>query len=398
METIRSSPIRTWPCWERHTNPSAVATATSARMMATTSNRCMIGHDIRATAARASVADCYGLPSPRRTPTKTSSATLSSTACTRRTAPERARERLRPSDPLRSRAGFPSHHDEARPLQSIAIELLWFLRGEGNVAFLRDNGVTIWDEWGGCLRRPRPGVRRPVAFVADAIREQIDQIADVIEQIKVIPDPRRLIVSAWNPADIPRMALAPCHALFQFYAADGKLSCQLYQRSGDMFLGVPFNIAKLTRSRPHMVAQQTGLEVGRFHLDGRLHAHLQSQPRRAGHREALRASRIRCRPCASRASRRRTSTTPSTTSRSSTTSITPRSAVRCCRSHALSLIWAQAARLRDRLRGRNAVARSRRPGAFQAADPRRHRRHGPRRPGTRSTPASSRFPAAAMWS
>ena len=102
-----------------------------------------------------------------------------------------------------------------------------------------------------------------MAVVADAVGEQIDQISDVIEQIKVNPDSRRLIVSAWNPADIPRMALAPCHALFQFYVADGKLSCQLYQRSADMFLGVPFNIASYALLT-HMVAQQTGLEPGDF--------------------------------------------------------------------------------------------------------------------------------------
>ena len=124
--------------------------------------------------------------------------------------------------------------------------------------------MTIWDEWADAERRARPGLRRAVAVVADARRAStIDQIAGVIDEIRRNPDSRRLIVSAWNPADIPDMALAPCHALFQFYVADGRLSCQLYQRSADLFLGVPFNIASYALLT-HMVAQQTGLEVGDF--------------------------------------------------------------------------------------------------------------------------------------
>ena len=160
-------------------------------------------------------------------------------------------------------AGFPLVTTKRVHFKSIAIELLWFLRGESNVAFLRENGVTIWDEWA-----DQAGELGPVYGVQwrswpTPSGEQIDQISDVIEQIRVNPDSRRLIVSAWNPADIPAMALAPCHALFQFYVADGKLSCQLYQRSADMFLGVPFNIASYALLT-HMIAQQTGLGVGDF--------------------------------------------------------------------------------------------------------------------------------------
>lgn len=147
--------------------------------------------------------------------------------------------------------------------KSIAIELLWFLRGESNVEFLRDNGVTIWDEWAddsGDLG-PVYGVQWRSWPTPDG--EHIDQISQVVDQIRSNPDSRRLIVSAWNVADLPDMALAPCHAFFQFYVADGKLSCQLYQRSADMFLGVPFNIASYALLTL-MVAQQTGLEPGEF--------------------------------------------------------------------------------------------------------------------------------------
>ncbi len=159
--------------------------------------------------------------------------------------------------------GFPLITTKRVHFKSIAIELLWFLRGEGNVAFLRDNGVTIWDEWADADGNLGPVYGVQWRSWPTPSGEQIDQISDVIEQIKVNPDSRRLVVSAWNPADIPSMALAPCHALFQFYVADGRLSCQLYQRSGDMFLGVPFNIASYALLT-HMVAQQTGLEPGDF--------------------------------------------------------------------------------------------------------------------------------------
>lgn len=159
--------------------------------------------------------------------------------------------------------GFPLVTTKRVHFKSIAYELLWFLRGESNVSWLRDNGVSIWNEWA-----DNAGELGPVYGVQwrswpTPSGEQIDQISEVIEQIKTNPDSRRLIVSAWNPADIPKMALAPCHAFFQFYVAGGKLSCQLYQRSADLFLGVPFNIASYALLT-HMVAEQTGLEVGDF--------------------------------------------------------------------------------------------------------------------------------------
>jgi thymidylate synthase len=147
--------------------------------------------------------------------------------------------------------------------KSIAVELLWFLRGDSNVAWLRDQGVTIWDEWASPEGELGPvyGVQWRSWPTPDG--QQIDQISAVLDTLRSDPDSRRMIVSAWNVGALPEMALAPCHALFQFYVADGKLSCQLYQRSADMFLGVPFNIASyalLTR----MVAAQVGLEPGDF--------------------------------------------------------------------------------------------------------------------------------------
>jgi thymidylate synthase len=147
--------------------------------------------------------------------------------------------------------------------RSIAYELLWFLRGDGNVGWLQDNGVTIWDEWAaedGSLG-PVYGVQWRSWPTPDG--GTVDQIANVLSTLRSDPDSRRMLVSAWNVGALPEMALAPCHALFQFYVADGRLSCQLYQRSADLFLGVPFNIASyalLTR----MVAQQVGLEPGEF--------------------------------------------------------------------------------------------------------------------------------------
>ncbi|SDO58074.1 thymidylate synthase [Microbacterium sp. ru370.1] len=159
--------------------------------------------------------------------------------------------------------GFPLVTTKRVHMKSIVYELLWFLRGESNVSWLQENGVTIWDEWADADGELGPvyGVQWRSWPTADG--GTIDQIAQVVEQIRRDPDSRRLIVSAWNPADIPDMALAPCHALFQFYVADGKLSCQLYQRSADMFLGVPFNIASYALLTL-MVAQQTGLEPGEF--------------------------------------------------------------------------------------------------------------------------------------
>ena len=159
--------------------------------------------------------------------------------------------------------GFPLVTTKRVHFKSIAYELLWFLRGESNVGWLHEHGVTIWDEWADAAGELGPVYGVQWRSWPTPSGETIDQISQVIEQIRTNPDSRRLIVSAWNPADIPDMALAPCHALFQFYVADGKLSCQLYQRSADLFLGVPFNIASYALLT-HMVAQQAGLEVGDF--------------------------------------------------------------------------------------------------------------------------------------
>ncbi|MCE2915862.1 MAG: thymidylate synthase [Rubrivivax sp.] len=159
--------------------------------------------------------------------------------------------------------GFPLVTTKKVHFKSIAVELLWFLRGDANTAWLRENGVTIWDEWAspdGDLG-PVYGVQWRAWPRPDG--GHIDQIAEVVQQLKVNPDSRRIIVSAWNVAELPKMALAPCHAFFQFYVADGRLSCQLYQRSADLFLGVPFNIASYAML-VHMLAQQCDLQVGEF--------------------------------------------------------------------------------------------------------------------------------------
>lgn len=159
--------------------------------------------------------------------------------------------------------GFPLVTTKKLHLKSIIHELLWFLQGSSNVQYLRANGVTIWDEWADKSGELGPvyGVQWRSWPMPDG--GHIDQISQVLEQIRSNPDSRRLIVSAWNVSDIPQMALPPCHLLFQFYVADGKLSCQLYQRSCDIFLGVPFNIASYALLT-HMVAQQCDLGVGDF--------------------------------------------------------------------------------------------------------------------------------------
>src|SRR6476469_7778185 len=159
--------------------------------------------------------------------------------------------------------GFPLVTTKKLHLKSIVYELLWFLRGDTNVAYLREPGVTIWDEWA-----KDDGELGPVygyqwrSWPAPDGRH-IDQLTQVLREIRTNPDSRRLLVSAWNVADIPKMALAPCHAFFQFYVAQGKLSCQLYRRSADIFLGVPFNIASYALLT-HMMAQQCDLGVGDF--------------------------------------------------------------------------------------------------------------------------------------
>ena len=169
------------------------------------------------------------------------------------------------------REGFPLVTTKKLHTRSVFGELLWFLRGQTNVAWLHDNGITIWDEWA-----DENGDLGPVygyqwrSWPAPS-GERVDQIANVIESIRTRPDSRRHVVTAWNPADVDDMALPPCHMMFQFYVADGRLSCQMYQRSADVFLGVPFNIASYALLT-HMVAQVTGLEPGEFvHTFGDAH-------------------------------------------------------------------------------------------------------------------------------
>ncbi len=159
--------------------------------------------------------------------------------------------------------GFPLVTTKKLHLRSIIHELLWFLNGETNIAYLKENGVSIWDEWADDDGNLGPVYGAQWRSWPTADGRHIDQISQVIEQIKQTPDSRRLIVSAWNVGELSNMALPPCHAFFQFYVADGKLSCQLYQRSADIFLGVPFNIASYALLL-HMMAQQCDLEVGDF--------------------------------------------------------------------------------------------------------------------------------------
>ncbi|HEY9278769.1 MAG TPA: thymidylate synthase [Eoetvoesiella sp.] len=159
--------------------------------------------------------------------------------------------------------GFPLITTKKLHTKSIFIELLWFLRGDSNVRWLQERGVSIWNEWADTQGNLGPVYGVQWRSWPTPSGQHIDQISQVLEQIRVNPDSRRLIVSAWNVSDIPNMALPPCHAFFQFYVADGKLSCQLYQRSADIFLGVPFNIASYALLT-HMVAQQCDLQVGDF--------------------------------------------------------------------------------------------------------------------------------------
>jgi len=171
--------------------------------------------------------------------------------------------------------GFPLLTTKKLHTRSIIHELLWFLRGDTNVRSLQENGVTIWDEWADAAGDLGPVYGRQWRSWAAPDGRVIDQMADLIDQIKTAPHSRRHVLSAWNPADVPRMALPPCHCLFQFYVgADGRLSCQLYQRSADLFLGVPFNIASYALLT-HMVAQVTGHTPGDFiHTFGDLHLYV----------------------------------------------------------------------------------------------------------------------------
>ena len=199
-------------------------------------------------------------------------------------------------------AGFPLLTTKKLHLKSIVHELLWFLQGSTNTAYLKQNGVTIWDEWA-----DEQGNLGPVygyqwrswpAPSVDDPGKHIDQISDLVKLLKSNPDSRRLMVSAWNVADIPKMALAPCHALFQFYVADGRLSCQLYQRSADIFLGVPFNIASYALLTL-MVAQVCGLKPGEFvHTLGDAHLYLNhlDQAREQLSREPRQLPRMKINP------------------------------------------------------------------------------------------------------
>lgn len=167
--------------------------------------------------------------------------------------------------------GFPMVTTKKLHLKSIIYELLWFLKGETNIQYLKENGVSIWNEWADDNGELGPVYGKQWRSWQSTSGKHIDQVSDVVAQIKSNPDSRRLIISAWNVGDLPEMALMPCHALFQFYVADGKLSCQLYQRSADVFLGVPFNIASYALLTL-MIAQVCDLEPGEFvHTFGDVH-------------------------------------------------------------------------------------------------------------------------------
>lgn len=194
--------------------------------------------------------------------------------------------------------GFPLVTTKQLHLRSIIHELLWFLQGDTNIAYLKENGVTIWDEWADADGNLGPVYGKQWRSWEKPSGGTVDQIAWVLGEITRNPDSRRLIVSAWNPADLDRMALAPCHCLFQFYVADGKLSCQLYQRSADVFLGVPFNIASYALLTA-MMAQVTGLAPGDFvHTLGDAHLYVNhlEQARLQLSREPRALPRLRLNP------------------------------------------------------------------------------------------------------
>jgi len=195
-------------------------------------------------------------------------------------------------------AGFPLVTTKRVHTRSVIHELLWFLRGETNVRPLREAGVSIWDEWADADGELGPVYGHQWRSWPTPDGGHVDQISDVVRAIRETPESRRLIVSAWNPADVPRMALPPCHVLFQFYVAGGRLSCQLYQRSADLFLGVPFNIASYALLT-HMVAEVTGLEPGELvHTLGDAHLYRNhfEQAQRQIVREPRPLPRLRLRP------------------------------------------------------------------------------------------------------
>ena len=194
--------------------------------------------------------------------------------------------------------GFPLVTTKKLHLRSIVHELLWFLKGETNIAYLKEHKVGIWDEWADGQGELGPVYGKQWRRWAGADGSEIDQIKWVVEEIRRNPDSRRLVVSAWNVADLPRMALMPCHTMFQFYVINGKLSCQLYQRSGDIFLGVPFNIASYALLT-HMVAQACGLGVGDFvHTlgDAHLYSNHYEQAREQLSREPRALPRLQLNP------------------------------------------------------------------------------------------------------
>ncbi|THB67099.1 MAG: thymidylate synthase [Gammaproteobacteria bacterium] len=194
--------------------------------------------------------------------------------------------------------GFPLVTTKKLHLRSIIHELLWFLKGETNIGYLKENGVSIWDEWADADGNLGPVYGSQWRSWPTADGRHIDQISQVVEQIKKTPDSRRIIVSAWNVGEIENMALPPCHAFFQFYVADGKLSCQLYQRSADIFLGVPFNIASYALLTM-MLAQVTGLMAGDFvHTlgDAHLYSNHLEQTRLQLSREPLTLPQMRINP------------------------------------------------------------------------------------------------------
>ncbi len=192
--------------------------------------------------------------------------------------------------------GFPLVTTKKLHLKSIVHELIWFLRGDTNVRYLQENGVTIWDEWADENGDLGPVYGRQWRSWAKPDGGVVDQIAWVTEEIRRNPDSRRLVVSAWNPADIDRMALAPCHCLFQFFVAEGRLSCQLYQRSADVFLGVPFNIASYALLT-HMMAHVTGCSPASSCTPSATRISTSTTWSRRG--SSSRASRARCRRCGS---------------------------------------------------------------------------------------------------
>jgi len=194
--------------------------------------------------------------------------------------------------------GFPLVTTKKLHLKSIIHELLWFLKGETNIKYLKENGVSIWDEWADEHGELGPVYGYQWRSWPTADGRHIDQISEIIKQIKQSPDSRRIIVSAWNVSEISKMKLPPCHAFFQFYVADGKLSCQMYQRSADVFLGVPFNIASYALLT-HMVAQVCSLEVGDFiHTlgDAHLYSNHLEQARLQLSREPLTLPQLKINP------------------------------------------------------------------------------------------------------